>query len=44
MSIVVMVGGTSANGNPEHRYLVNAFLERFGDDIQALRFRFLFRR
>lgn len=33
MSIVVMVGGTSANGNPEHRYLVNAFLERFGDDI-----------
>ncbi len=36
MSIVILVGGTSPNGNPEHRYLVNAFLEQFGDSITRI--------
>ena len=26
-----MVGGSTAAGNPEHRYLVDAFIERFGE-------------
>lgn len=33
MSIVILVGGTSVEGNPEHRYLVGAFLDRFGDKV-----------
>lgn len=33
MSIVILVGGASVQGNPEHRYLVSAFLERFGDNV-----------
>jgi len=33
MSIVILVGGTSVHGNPEHRYLVGAFLDRFGEKI-----------
>lgn len=33
MSIVILVGGNSPQGNPEHRYLVNAFLHRFPDQI-----------
>jgi len=36
VSIVILVGGTSSNGNPEHRYLVNAFLNEFGDQVQAI--------
>lgn len=36
MSIVILVGGESANGNPEHRYLVNAFLTRFGDRVTRI--------
>jgi len=36
MKIVILVGGTSANGNPEHRYLVNAFLEQFGDQVTRI--------
>lgn len=36
MSIVILVGGTSSNGNPEHRYLVNAMLERFGDSVTRI--------
>lgn len=33
MSIVILVGGNSIQGNPEHRYLVGAFLDRFGDRV-----------
>jgi methionyl-tRNA formyltransferase len=33
MSIVILVGGRSVQGNPEHRYLVRAFLNRFGDKV-----------
>ena len=36
MSIVILVGGESGNGNPEHRYLVNAFLSRFGDKVTRI--------
>lgn len=36
MSIVILVGGESANGNAEHRYLVNAFLTRFGDQVTRI--------
>ncbi len=36
MSIVILVGGESANGNPEHRYLVNAFVARFGDKVTRI--------
>jgi len=36
MSIVILVGGDSQNGNPEHRYLVNAFLDRFGDQVTRI--------
>ncbi len=36
MSIVILVGGTSANGNSEHRYLVNAFLNQFGDQVTRI--------
>jgi len=36
MSIVLLVGGTSANGNPEHRYLVNAFLSTYGDQVSRI--------
>jgi len=36
MSIVILVGGQSANGNPEHRYLVNAFIERFGEQVTRI--------
>ncbi len=36
MSIVILVGGTSSNGNAEHRYLVNAFLNEFGDQVSAV--------
>ena len=33
MSIVILVGGSTVQGNPEHRYLVGAFLDRFGDQV-----------
>lgn len=33
MSIVILVGGTSSNGNAEHRYLVDAFLKQYGDQV-----------
>ena len=36
MSIVILVGGTSANGNAEHRYLVNAFLNQYGDQVKRI--------
>ena len=36
MSIVILVGGTTSNGNAEHRYLVNAFLNAFGDQVDAI--------
>ncbi len=34
MSIVLLLGGNTPQGNPEHRYLCNAFLNRFGDQIK----------
>jgi len=36
LSIVILVGGGSANGNPEHRYLVQAFLDKFGEDVTRI--------
>lgn len=36
MSIVILVGGDGAQGNPEHRYLVGAFLDRFGDQVTRI--------
>ena len=36
MSIVILVGGKGENANPEHRYLVGAFLERFGDQVTRI--------
>lgn len=36
MSIVILVGGTSSNGNAEHRYLVNGFLKEYGDQVSAV--------
>lgn len=36
MSIVIMVGGTSTDANPEHRYLVQQFIEHFGDRVTGI--------
>jgi len=36
MSIVILVGGQSIDGNYEHRYLVNAFLQTFGDKVTRI--------
>jgi len=36
VSIVILVGGTSAEGNAEHRYLVNAFLQQFGERVTRI--------
>jgi len=36
MSIVILLGGSSAAGNPEHRYLANQFLEHFGDSVTRI--------
>jgi len=36
MSIVILVGGQTIDGNYEHRYLVNAFLETFGDQVTRI--------
>jgi len=36
MSIVILVGGDAETGNPEHRYLVGAFLERFGNQVTRI--------
>ncbi len=36
MSIVILVGGQSTEGNYEHRYLVQAFLQKFGDQVQQI--------
>lgn len=36
MSIVILVGGQSAEGSYEHRYLVRAFLEQFGSDVTRI--------
>jgi folate-dependent phosphoribosylglycinamide formyltransferase PurN len=33
VSIVILVGGSTPEANAEHRYLVNAFLERFGERV-----------
>jgi len=36
MSIVILVGGRSSQGNYEHRYLVSQFLERFPDQVTRI--------
>jgi len=36
MSIVILVGGQSIDGNYEHRYLVDAFLAKFGDQVTRI--------
>ncbi|MBX2837339.1 MAG: formyl transferase [Gammaproteobacteria bacterium] len=36
MSIVILVGGPSSQGSAEHRYLVQAFLDRFGDSVAKI--------
>lgn len=36
MSIVILVGGSTPEANAEHRYLVNAFLERFDDRVTRI--------
>ncbi len=36
MSIVILVGGQSREANIEHRYLVQAFVEHFGDKITRI--------
>lgn len=36
MSIVILVGGNSAQGNPEHRYLVGQFLQHFGEQVTQI--------
>lgn len=36
MSIVILVGGQSNDGNYEHRYLVDAFLAQFGDKVTKI--------
>jgi len=33
VSIVILVGGDAQFGNPEHRYLTQAFIDRFGDQV-----------
>ncbi len=36
MSIVILVGGSTPDGNAEHRYLVEAFLQHFGDRVSRI--------
>lgn len=36
MSIAILVGGRSCEGNPEHRYLVSQFLQAFPDEIEQI--------
>ena len=36
MSVAILVGGRGADGNVEHRYLVDAFLERFGERVTRI--------
>lgn len=36
VSIVILVGGSSPDGNAEHRFLVNAFLDHFGDSVTRI--------
>ncbi len=36
MSIVILVGGQSEDANPEHRYLVQAFVDHFGDAVTRI--------
>lgn len=36
MSIVILLGGSDANGNAEHRYLAQQFLDRFGDKVSRI--------
>ena len=36
MSIVILLGGNSAAGNPEHRYLASQFLAHFGDKVTRI--------
>ena len=36
MSIAILVGGQSSEGNAEHRFLVAAFLKQFGDQVSCI--------
>lgn len=36
MSIVILVGGTSTDANSEHRYLVQQFIDHFGDHVTGI--------
>ena len=36
MSIVILVGGRSNDGNPEHRFLVEQFLQAFPDEVKGI--------
>ncbi len=36
MSIVILLGGTGPNGNAEHRYLAQQFLDHFGDKVSRI--------
>jgi len=36
MSIVILVGGRTNNGNPEHRFLVDQFLQAFPDEVKCI--------
>ncbi len=36
MSIAILVGGRSSEGNPEHRYLVDQFLKAFPEEIKQV--------
>lgn len=36
MSIVILVGGSTPEANAEHRYLVRAFLERYGERVTRI--------
>lgn len=36
MSIVILVGGSTPDGNAEHRYLVDAFLQHFGERVTRI--------
>ena len=36
MSIVILLGGQSEHGNPEHRYLASRFLEHFDDRVSQI--------
>jgi len=36
MSIVILVGGRTNDGNPEHRFLVDQFLQAFPEEVKCI--------